>query len=292
MRAADFPNLAAALDYAAQGQTGGNFYNSRGELYAVLTYAELRLQALQLAQRLCGLNVERGARVAIIAETDPDFLRIRAMVQSCQASLAVAPAVYSGLLDEAVEGLGLTFVGSPDTYDALPQQEGDLQPMQTDELAYLQYTSGSTRFPRGVMITQREVLSNLAGIIIEGMGMRPTDRCVSWLPFYHDLGLVGLVLVPLASQVTVDYLGTREFAMRPRQWLTLMSRNKATISISPPFGYELCNRRLREGEAEKFDLSAWRVAGVAATLPRFWLRAVSIVRRFWPVTGWQSVLWR
>lgn len=294
MRAADFPNLAAALDYAAQGQTGGNFYNSRGELYAVLTYAELRLQALQLAQRLCGLNVERGARVAIIAETDPDFLRfffacqyaglvpvplpiplnpgghkayvkhIRAMVQSCQASLAVAPAVYSGLLDEAVEGLGLTFVGSPDTYDALPQQEGDLQPMQTDELAYLQYTSGSTRFPRGVMITQREVLSNLAGIIIEGMGMRPTDRCVSWLPFYHDLGLVGLVLVPLASQVTVDYLGTREFAMRPRQWLTLMSRNKATISISPPFGYELCNRRLREGEAEKFDLSAWRVAGVAA----------------------------
>jgi fatty-acyl-CoA synthase len=294
MRAADFPNLAAALDYAALGQTGCNFYTSRGELYAVLPYAELRVEALQLARRLCSLNAGRGARLAIVADTHPDFLRfffacqyaglvpvplpipfnpgghkayvkhIRAMIQSCQASLAVAPAGYSGLLDEAVEGLGLAFVGLPEAFDELPAQEGKLQPMQADELAYLQYTSGSTRFPRGVMITQREVLSNLSGIIVEGMEMRATDRCVSWLPFYHDLGLVGLVLVPMASQVTVDYLGTREFAMRPKQWLTLMSRNKATISISPPFGYELCNRRLREGAAEQFDLSAWRVAGVAA----------------------------
>ena len=298
MRAADFPNLAAALDYAALGQTGSNFYNSRGELYAVLTYAQLRDQALQLARRLCGLNAARGARIAIVADTHPDFLRfffacqyaglvpvplptplnpggheayvkhIRAMVQSCQASLAMAPAGYSGLLDEVVEGLGLAFVGSPEAFDALPQQQGELQPMQADELAYLQYTSGSTRFPRGVMITQRQVLSNLAGIITEGMEMRTTDRCVSWLPFYHDLGLVGLVLVPLAAQVTVDYLGTREFAMRPKQWLTLMSRNKATISCSPPFGFELCNRRLREGEAEQFDLSAWRIAGLGAEMIR------------------------
>jgi fatty-acyl-CoA synthase len=294
MRAADFPNLAAALDYAALGQTGCNFYTSRGELYAVLPYAELRVEALQLARRLCSLNAGRGARLAIVADTHPDFLRfffacqyaglvpvplpiplnpggheayvkhIRAMIQSCQASLLMAPAGYSGLLDELVEGLDLAFVGLPEAYDALPQQDGELQPMQADELAYLQYTSGSTRFPRGVMITQRQVMSNLQGIITEGMHMRTTDRCMSWLPFYHDLGLVGLVLVPMASQVTVDYLGTREFAMRPRQWLALMSRNKATIAISPPFGYELCNRRLREGEAEQFDLSAWRVAGVAA----------------------------
>ena len=294
LRAADFPNLAAALDYAALGRTGSNFYTGRGELYAVLTYAELRDQAQSLARRLRGLGAERGARMVIVADTHPDFLRfffacqyaglvpvplpiphnpgshkaylaqIRAMTQGCQASLAMAPADYSDLLDKATAGLGLTFVGTPEDYDALPQQDGELQPMQTDELAYLQYTSGSTRFPRGVMITQRAVLNNLAGIITEGMDMRQTDRCVSWLPFYHDMGLVGLVLAPLASQMSVDYLGTREFAMRPRQWLSLMSRNKATISFSPPFGYELCNRRLREGEAETFDLSAWRVAGVGA----------------------------
>jgi len=294
LRAADFPNLAAALDYAALGRTGSNFYTSRGELYSVLTYAELRNQAQTLARRLLGLCPARGARVAIVADTHPDFLRfffacqytglvpvplpvphnpgihksyvvqIRSMMQGCQASLAVAPADYADLLAEATEGLGLTFAGTPETYDALPQQEGELHPAQADELAYLQYTSGSTRFPRGVMITQRAVLSNLSGIITEGMDVRSTDRCVSWLPFYHDMGLVGMVLAPLASQLTVDYLGTREFAMRPRQWLALMSRNKATISFSPPFGFELCNRRLREGEAETFDLSTWRVAGVGA----------------------------
>jgi len=294
LRAADFPSLAAALDYAALGQTGSNFYTSRGELYAVLTYAELRDQAMGLARRLRGLGAARGARMVIVADTHPDFLRfffacqyaglvpvplpiphnpgshkayvaqIRAMTRGCQASLAMAPADYSDLLSEATAGLELTFVGSPEAYDILPQSPGELLPMQAEELAYLQYTSGSTRFPRGVMITQRAVLSNLSGIITEGMDMRTTDRCVSWLPFYHDMGLVGLVLAPLASQLSVDYIGTREFAMRPRQWLSLMSRNKATISFSPPFGYELCNRRLREGEAETFDLSAWRVAGVGA----------------------------
>jgi fatty-acyl-CoA synthase len=294
LRAADFPNLAAALDYAALGRTGSNFYTSRGELYAVLSYAELRNQARELAQRLRGLSPARGARVAIVADTHPDFLRfffacqyaglvpvplpiphnpgihksyvvqIRAMMQGCQASLAVAPADYADLLLEAAEDLGLTFVGTPEDYDSLPEQTGELHPTQADELAYLQYTSGSTRFPRGVMITQRAVLSNLSGIITEGMDVRTTDRCVSWLPFYHDMGLVGMVLAPLASQLTVDYLGTREFAMRPRQWLALMSRNKATISFSPPFGFELCNRRLREGEAETFDLGTWRVAGVGA----------------------------
>ena len=294
LRAADFPNLAAALDYAALGRTGSNFYSSRGKLYAVLTYTELRDQAQALARRLNGLGTERGARMVIVADTHPDFLRfffacqyaglvpvplpiphnpgshkayvaqIRSMAQGCQASLAMAPADYSELITEAAAGLELAFIGTPEAYDALPEQACELQPMQADELAYLQYTSGSTRFPRGVMITQRAVLNNLSGIIIEGMEMKTTDRCVSWLPFYHDMGLVGLVLAPLASQLSVDYLGTREFAMRPRQWLSLMSRNKATISFSPPFGYELCNRRLREGEAETFDLSAWRVAGVGA----------------------------
>jgi fatty-acyl-CoA synthase len=124
------------------------------------------------------------------------------------------------------------------------------------------------------MITQQAVLSNLAGIIKHGVRIGPGDRCCSWLPFYHDMGLVGLVLVPTASQVSVDYLGTREFAVRPRQWLALMTRTKATISFSPPFGYDLCSRRLRPGEAAKFDLSNWRVAGVGAEM----IRAESLQR--------------
>jgi fatty-acyl-CoA synthase len=108
-------------------------------------------------------------------------------------------------------------------------------------------------------------MTNLAGIIQHGLQVQPGDRCVSWLPFYHDMGLVGFVLGPIASQLSVDYLSTRDFAMRPRQWLKLMTHSQATISFSPSFGYELCVRRLREDSSnELYDLHAWRIAGVGA----------------------------
>ena len=118
------------------------------------------------------------------------------------------------------------------------------------------------------MVKSAAVMSNLAGIIRHGVEIGPEDRCLSWLPFYHDMGLVGLVLVPVASQLNVDYLGTRDFATRPRLWLDLLDRTQATISFSPPFGYELVAKRLRPGEAEKYDLSHWRVAGVGAEMIR------------------------
>ena len=111
-------------------------------------------------------------------------------------------------------------------------------------------------------MTQQAVLANLLSIITHGLAVRPGDRCVSWLPFSHDMGLVGFVLGPMASQLSVDYLDAWDFAVRPRQWLWLMAQTRATISFSPSFGYELCVRRVRRGEAEKLDLSAWRVAGV------------------------------
>jgi fatty-acyl-CoA synthase len=114
------------------------------------------------------------------------------------------------------------------------------------------------------MITQKAVLSNLFAILKYGIQVRPGDRAVSWLPYYHDMGLVGLVLSPMAAQLSVDYLSTRDFAMRPRLWLTLMSQNQGTLSFSPPFGYELAARRVRKEEVNKFDLSTWRIAGVGA----------------------------
>jgi fatty-acyl-CoA synthase len=295
-RAGDFGTLADALDYAARGDTGCNYYSSRGELLAAVPYAALREQALALARRLAGLGLDRGARLALVAETGPDFLRfffacqyaglvpvplpvhiglgghqtyvqqLRGMLTSSAAALAMAPAAYLEYLTEAAGGLALTLAGEPGAFDALPESGQALARSGPGEIAYLQFTSGSTRFPRGVVITQQAVLNNLAGIIRQGVQLRPGDRAVSWLPFYHDMGLVGLVLTPVAGQVSVDYLATRDFAMRPRQWLSLLSRTRATISFSPPFGYELCARRLRPGEAEEFDLRAWRVAGVGAEM--------------------------
>ncbi len=294
LRMGDFSNLAEALDYAAEGATGFNFYSGRGELYAVLPYIELRERALALARRLHGFGLKRGARVALVAETHPDFhcfffacqyaglvpvplpvsinlgshkayvSQLRGLLINCRAAIALAPAGFVPFLAEAAEGLGLRFIGDPTTFAELPEQTTELRPLKSSEVAYIQYTSGSTRFPRGVMITQQAVLSNLSGIMKYGIDLQPGDRGVSWLPYYHDMGLVGSVLVPVAAQMSVDYLGTREFAMRPRQWLALMTRSRATISFSPPFGYELCARRVRPGEAANFDLSAWRVAGVGA----------------------------
>jgi fatty-acyl-CoA synthase len=172
--------------------------------------------------------------------------------------------MFMSFLREAADGLGLAFVGTPEQFSEFPKHEGTLLPSGPDELAYLQYTSGSTRFPRGVMITQKTVMSNLASIIRHGVKVRPGDRSMSWLPFYHDMGLVGLVLSSMASQLSVDYLKTRDFGMRPRLWLTLISQNQATVSFGPPFGYELCVQRLREDTADQFDLHSWRLAGVGA----------------------------
>lgn len=292
-RYADFATLAEALDYAALGQTGCNFYDGTGELSAVLPYSELRNDAHAIAYRLHSLGLKRGDRVALVAETHPNFQRfffgcqyaglvpvpvppplqlgggseyinhLRRLLTDSQARVCVGPSEYGAFLAEASEGLHLQFIGSAESFSKFAGSPVKLEPLEANELAHLQYTSGSTRFPRGVMITQRAVMSNLS-CTIDHLQMTPEDRAVSWLPYYHDMGLVGLVLAPIVSQMSVDYLGTREFAMRPRQWLVRMSESKATISFGPPFGYELCARRLRKEDVEMLDLSAWRVAGVGA----------------------------
>jgi len=293
-RSADFSNLAEALDYAAKGTTGYNFYNGKGKLYASLPYKDLQSKARKLARHLLGLDLPRGSRVAQVAETHPDFIKIffacqyaglvpvplpisihlgghqayveqlKRLLEDCLADIAVAPEVYLPLLEEAAADLDLSFCGSPASIAGLPQRDKDLNPSGPKELAYLQYTSGSTRFPRGVMITQETVMNNLSAMIKHGIRAQHGDRSVSWLPFYHDMGLVGQVLAPMASQISVDYLSPRDFAMRPRLWLRLISDNRATVSFGPPVGYELSLQRLRASDLNQLDLNSWRVAGVGA----------------------------
>ena len=293
-----FTTLSEALDYASQGQTGYNFYTATGELYAAIPYAQLRDEALSLAKKLVGTGVARGSRVALVADTNPDFVRfffacqyaglipvplpaqlqlgsqkafvaqLSRLLSDCRAELAMAPDGFLSYLTDATEGLNIRFVGTPGDFDDLSETQAPLHPTESEELAYLQYTSGSTRFPRGVMIKQKAVANNLLAIMHEGVRVREGDRAVSWLPFFHDMGLVGLLLGPLASQISADFLNTLNFAMRPRLWLKLMSDNSATISFSPPFGYELTARRLRDDDIKKYDLRTWRVAGVGAEMIR------------------------
>ncbi|MGD8252618.1 MAG: fatty acyl-AMP ligase [Desulfobacterales bacterium] len=294
LRQADFSNLTDALDYAAKGDTGFNFFSGSGKLLSVLPYRSLREEARLLALRLLGMGFRRAERVAIVAETGPEFMEVffacqyaglvpvpvpaaihigghkvyvenlRRLLTTCDATGAVAPEAYLPLLEEAAGHFRLRFLGAAQDIGTQPNGPVQLDPSSGDDLAYLQYTSGSTRFPRGVMVTQAGVMDNLAMIVGHGMRVNPEDRAVSWLPYYHDMGLVGFVLAPMAAQRSVDYLSPRSFAMRPRLWLALMSRNRGTLSFSPPFGYELCARSLKPPDIAALDLTPWRVAGLGA----------------------------
>ena len=296
---AGFNTLTSALEYAAEGITGYNFYNAKGNLRAVLPYRLLKQNACDLAQRLLSFDLPRGSRVAIIADTSPEFVelffacryaglvpfampipvnlgshgiyvqQLRGMLESGQASIAVANLDYIGFLEEAAVGVSnIRWVGTPGKLSEFPARNMELQSNHPDETAYLQFTSGSTKTPRGVVITERALMCNLQGIVRNGLEIKPEDRSASWLPFYHDMGLVGLVLAPMVTQISVDYLATRDFAIRPLQWLRLISRNRCTVAFSQPFGLKLCAMRVRESDLKDLDLSCWRAAGIGAEMIR------------------------
>lgn len=298
-RLADFETLTAALEYAAGGTAGYNFYDAKGNLRSVLPYRVLRQRAYTSARRLAGLGLTRGERVAIIADTTPEFVelfyacryaglipfampipvnlgshavyvqQLRGMLEAGQASTAIANEDYIHFLREAAEGSRqLRWIGTPEQLGDLSAMDVALSANSPGEIAYLQFTSGSTRIPRGVVITEHALMSNLRGIVRYGLNIRTGDRCASWLPFYHDMGLVGMVMAPMVAQVSVDYLATRDFAIRPLQWLRLISRNRATVAFSQPFGLKLCTLRVRDSDLEDLDLSSWRAAGVGAEMIR------------------------
>ncbi|MXS86196.1 fatty acyl-AMP ligase [Nitrosomonas sp. HPC101] len=300
-RRADFTTLVESLEYAAHGETGYNFYDAKGNLKSVLAYKELCANSKTIARRLSGLGLARNSRVALIADTTPEFIelffacrfaglvpfampvpvnlgsraiyvqQLRGMLEGSGASVAIANLDFIEFLNEVVESLEsneLKWSGTPEQLNLLPEADVTFSPNTPDETAYLQFTSGSTRLPRGVVITERALMTNLHGIVCNGLDVRPGDRCASWLPFYHDMGLVGLVLAPLAAQLSVDYLTTRDFAVRPLQWLKLISRNRCTIAFSQPFGLKLCTLRARDSDLVDLDLSCWRAAGVGAEMIR------------------------
>ncbi|UZK67412.1 fatty acyl-AMP ligase [Sphingomonas sp. M1-B02] len=298
-RLADFATLGEALDYAAKGARGLNFHDARGNLVRPYRFAELRADALAQADRLIAAGVKPLDRIALIAETGPEFAslffgvvyagawpvplplptsfggaqsyidQLRVQLDSCDPTMLIYPPEIGAMCAEAarvsnVEGIDWSEFVTRDALGAVLPQAA------TDDIAYLQYSSGSTRFPHGVAITHGALLSNLAAHSI-GMQVEEGDRCVSWLPWYHDMGLVGCLLSPIANQVSTDYLKTEDFARRPLAWLDLISRNPGTtLSYSPTFGYDICARRMssQTKASDRFDLSRWRVAGNGADMIR------------------------
>ena len=301
-RVADFGTLGEALDYAAQGVRGMNFHDARGTLLRAYPYSELREDALVIARRFMALGLKPGDRLALVAETGPEFAasffgaiyaglwpvplplptsfggreayveQLVVMLTSSDPQLFLYPEELAEFTTVAAEQRGVMARAWESLAEIEPAGALALPAPDTDEIAYLQYSSGSTRFPHGVAVTHRALLDNLhshgVGLHIEGT---ETDRVISWLPWYHDMGLVGCMLSPVANQISADYLKTEDFARRPLAWLDLISRNPGTtLSYSPTFGYDICSRRMssQTRAADRFDLSRWRIAGNGADMIR------------------------
>ncbi len=298
-RFADFPTFCDALDYAAKGKKGLNFHDPRGTLERPYPYSELRADALEMAYRLIARGIKPGDRVALIAETGPYFAalfcgaiyagiwpvplplptsfggkdhfvdQIVVQMSSAEPVMLIWPEELAELAGAAAARQGCDGISWQDfAREAAPVAE--LPAARSEDICFLQYSSGSTRFPHGVAVTHGSLLANLASHA-HGMQFSDSDRCISWLPWYHDMGLVGCLLSPIAGQLSADYLKTEDFTRRPLAWLDLISRNPGTtISFSPTFGYDICARRVssQTHASERFDLSRWRLAGNGADMIR------------------------
>jgi fatty-acyl-CoA synthase len=298
-RIADFATLGEALDYAAQGKRGLNFHDARGSLTHAYTYAELREDSLRHARRFVALGINPGDRIALVAETGAEFAacffgavyagawpvplplptsfggreayidQLSVQLGSCDPALFLYPPELAELGSEAA-AKGKFSARDWDTLSSIEPASAELPSAKPDDIAYLQYSSGSTRFPHGVAVTHEALLANLCAHG-KGLQVQDSDRCISWLPWYHDMGLVGCFLSPMSLQFSVDYLKTEDFARRPLAWLDMITRNPGTtISYSPTFGYDICSRRMssQTRAEDRFDLSRWRIAGNGADMIR------------------------
>jgi fatty-acyl-CoA synthase len=296
---AQFATFNEAIDYAARSQKGLNFHDMRGELARVYPYSAMRDDALAMARRMVAAGIGKEDRVALIAETGPDFAalfcaciyvgawpvplplpttfggkenfidQLAIQLQSCDPKVLLYPEEIAEMAAAAAARQGCA-AESWQQFSERPAPDCELPTANPDDICYLQYSSGSTRFPTGVAVTHRALLHNLYGHSTT-MNLGENDRCVSWLPWYHDMGLVGCLLSLIANQVSGDYLKPDAFARRPLAWLDMISRNPGnTLSYSPTFGYDICARRIssQSSVAERFDLSRWRIAGNGADMIR------------------------
>lgn len=291
-RSGTFQTLCEALDYAAAGNSGLNFYAADASLITSTTYGALRTDALAMAGRLAAA-FPRNARIGLVAETTQEFAiafmacqyaglvpasltlpaafggreayewQVSRMAQTADLAVVMAPDDLRDLLTSVMSGIGINVLAMSGR--DLPETVAPLRPHGADGPAYIQFSSGSTSDPKGIVATQSSVMANCQAIIQDGIRIGPDDRLVSWLPLYHDMGMVGFFMVPLCAQISVDYISPTSFARRPTTWLKLISQNRGTITYSPSFGYELCTRRYR---GEPLDLSCLRTAGIGGDMVR------------------------
>ncbi|MFL6333082.1 MAG: condensation domain-containing protein, partial [Pyrinomonadaceae bacterium] len=283
-------SLVELLRLRAQSQPGQRVYSfqaGRGQAALALTLAELDERARGVAALLQRSGAE-GERVLLLYPPGLDYItaffgclyagavavpayppgasrkhsRLRAIILDSSASTALAaPSILSNLesLSSQVPELkGLRWLSADGAGDH-PADAWRNPGLGPDSLAFLQYTSGSTASPKGVMLTHENLLANL-GLMHRSFELTPADRSVIWLPPYHDMGLIGGILQPVYSGFAATLLSPLSFLQNPARWLEEISANRATISGGPNFAYDLCVRSVGQGRKAALDLSCWEVA--------------------------------
>jgi acyl-CoA synthetase (AMP-forming)/AMP-acid ligase II len=316
------PTLAAALARAladpAWDAAGVRFVDRREDSRR-LTWRQVAERALAVAGRLAALGVAPGEPVALIHPTGPGFFdaffgtiaagavpvplyppvrlgrlgeyhaRTAALIGVAGARLLLADRRIKRLLGETVER-ARPELGCRDL-DELPAAEPLPEPARVDPaaLALIQFSSGTTVEPKPVALSHRAVM---AQVEVLSDCWRDTDElrhvCASWLPLYHDMGLIGCVIPCLARPTELVLLPPEAFVARPALWLRAISRYRATVSPAPNFAYGLCLTKVADDELEGVDLSSWVAAlnGAEAVAPSV-LRAFSdrFARRGLPPTA-------
>ncbi len=284
------------------GRRAFNFLANGERETAHLTFAELDRRARAIAARLDGLGA-KGERALLLYPPGLDYVtavfgclyagavavpafpprlnrptpRLQAIVRSARPAITLIgnqllPALERRLRrTPELRGLPWLATGDIPAGDGAHWRSPDLS---GSSLAFLQYASGSTATPRGVMLSHANVLHNLR-LVRLGFQLGEHDLGISWLPTYHDMGLVGGVLTPVYAGVPVTFLSPASFLQRPVRWLEAIARGRGTISAGPDFAYRLCVEKITPEQRRTLDLSSWRVAACGAepiqarTLKRF-----------------------
>jgi fatty-acyl-CoA synthase len=263
------------------------------------TYQQLRQGALAVSRALRASGLEAGDRVALVLPTAPSFFhaffgalyagavpvplyppvrlgrleeyheRTAAMVEAVGARMVLTDKRIRRILGPTVErcrpALGCQTVEALVKAAPRPQMSDRRHEPQPDELCFIQFSSGTMHAPKPICLTHEQVLANASRILDALLTTCPeqdgwVNAGVCWLPLYHDMGLVGCVIVALAHPGELTLIPPEHFVARPALWLRALSRYRGTISPAPNFAYSLCVERIVDADLEGVDLSRWRMA--------------------------------
>lgn len=263
------------------------------------SFADLSREADRRARYFRSLGLKQGDRLAMIVPDGKDFvLSFVGAVRAGIVPVPMYPPLALGKLDSYIDTAGrilgaagakmllTTKQVSPILWSLLSKVktlkdivltekvakfedkvQDDLSDVQIDAESpcFFQFTSGSTSDPKGVIVSHGNLVANSRAIMVDGLKSNPeTDRGVSWLPLYHDMGLIGFVIAPLLTHVPVVFIPTLSFVKRPTCWMETVAKYKGTITFAPNFAFGLAAKRMNPKRLEGMDLSSVRVLGCGA----------------------------